>query len=135
MPISLFRRALPALAACGLLAACGDGSGPSEPVPGQLTVRVDVPNSDRAMVVQVSGPGPITALQAASSNGRAFGSAGGASVRAAVFGAFLGESDVLLITVPDVNRAESYTAQVVEAADANNQLRASLAGYSARVTR
>jgi len=135
MPISLFRRAVPALAACALLAACDSGSGPSEPVPGQLTVRVDAPNSDRALVVQVSGPGPITAVQAASSAARVFGSAGGSSVRAAVFGAFLGESDVLLITVPDVNRAGSYTAQVVEAADANNQLRASLAGYRATVSR
>jgi hypothetical protein len=135
MPISLFRRAAFALAACALLAACDGGSGPSEPVPGQLVVRVETPNTDRALVVQVSGPGPITAVQPAATGGRAFGPVGGGSVRAAVFGTFQGRSDVIRITVPDVNRAGSYSAQVVEAADASNQLRASLAGYSATVAR
>jgi|GEM_PF-972067 len=135
MPISLIRRAAFALAACALVAACDGGSGPSEPVPGQLVVRVATPNTDRALVVQVSGPGPITGIQAAAPAGRAFGSTGGASVRAAVFGTFQGESDVIRITVPDVNRAGSYTAEVVEAADAGNQLRAVLSGYSATVSR
>ncbi len=135
MPTSLFRRAALGLAACALLAACDSGSGPSEPLPGQLVVRVETPNTDRALMVQVSGPGPITAVQPAAPGGRAFGAVGGALVRAAGFGTFQGRSDVIRITVPDVNRAGSYSAEVVEAAGDNNQLRASLAGYSATVVK
>jgi hypothetical protein len=135
MPISLIRRAAFALAACALVAACDGGSGPSEPVPGQLVVRVETPNIDRALVVQVSGPGPITGIQAASPGGRTFGATGGSTVRAAVFGTFQGESAVIRITVPDVNRARSYTAEVIEAADASNQLRAVLSGYNATVSK
>jgi hypothetical protein len=135
MPISLIRRALPALAAAALLGACDGGSGPSDPVPGQLVVRVRTPNPDRALVVQVSGPGPITAVEPAAAGGAVYGAAGGSSVRVAAFGTFSGESAVLRITVPDVTRAGSYSAQVTEAADVGNQLRATLGGYSATVTR
>ena len=135
MPTSLLRRALPALAAAALLGACDSGSGSSDPVPGQLVVRVKTPNSDRALVVQVSGPGPITAVAPAAPGGVAYGEPGGSSVRVAAFGTFSGESDVVRITVPDVTRAGSYTAQVTEAADAGNQLRAALGGYTATVSR
>lgn len=135
MPISLIRRALPALAAAVLLGACDSGSGPSDPVPGQLVVRVKTPNPDRALVVQVSGPGPITAVEPAVAGGVVYGTPGGSSVRVAAFGNFSGESDVVRITVPDVGRAGSYSAQVTEAADAGNQLRAALGGYSATVSR
>lgn len=137
MPISLFRRVLPALAAVAVLAACESGSGPDNPVPGQLVVRVATPNSDRGLVVQVSGPGPITAVEAAAPGALVFssGAGAGAGVRAAAFGTFTGESDVLRITVPDVGRARSYTASVVEASDALNQVRTSVAGYRATVSR
>jgi hypothetical protein len=121
------------LAAAALLGACDGASGPREPTPGQLVVRTETPNIDRAFLIQVSGPAPITAVAAAPGR-TVVGSGGSTTVKAAVFGSGL-NGDVMLVSVPDVNRAREYTVTLLEASGTDNQLRASLAGYRVTISR
>jgi len=120
------------LAAAALLGAC-DGSGPPDPAPGELVVRVETPNVDRALLIQVSGPEPITAVAAAPGR-TVLGGAGSTTVKAAVFGTGL-NGDVLLVSVPDVHKAGGYTATLLEASGTDNKLRASLSGYRVTISR
>ena len=127
--------------AVAALGACSGGDGkdpvkpPPPPVPGQLTVTLATPNpDDRALRATLSGPGDITAVQAAGAGYTVFSRGTGTAVNVALFGS-LGNGAVLRFSVPDVNRAAGYTASVQEVADAGNALRSSLAGYQLVVAR
>lgn len=130
------RAALAALALA--LAACdgGGGGGPTEPVAGILTLSIDAPDTDdRAMVVQITGPGPIGEVVAARATHRLFARPlPGGGVRAAVFGA-LGDGPLLRFEVADVSKAASYAATVSEVSDAENGVRTGALGYGLSIGR
>jgi hypothetical protein len=122
------------LAAVALVAACDPGTS-SKATPGDLTVTLDTPTAnDRAMVVTLSGPAAPTAVQGAAAGYVVHSRAQGTTTRVAIFGV-IGDGALLRVTVPDVRQAKQYTAMVTEAADANNNTHASLAGYALSVDR
>ena len=125
------------LLAAALLPACGDAGAPAKPQPGDLTVTLATPNADAAMVVSITGPGAVGAVQAASPGAVARARTEGTTTTVAVIGAHdaLGAGPLLRISVPDVRQAKEYAAVVREAADLQNAPRASLAGYALTVER
>ena len=126
-------RAAPLLAAA-LLSACDAGE-PAKPLPGELVVSLATPNpADGAMVVTITGPGAVGAVQAAAAGNVVRSRTQGATTSVAVFGA-IAAGPLVRIAVPDVRQAEGYTATVREAADPANALRPSLAGYALTVSR
>jgi hypothetical protein len=130
---------LAGLAAVVVAAGCTDrnrGGGVTDPpAPGVLAATLSTPNTDdRALIVELSGPG-ITAVQAAAGSGHTVHSrASGSTVRAALFGD-LTDGAVLRFSVPDVSRANAYTARVVEASGADNSLREDVTGYRLQLAR
>ncbi len=129
--------------AVGWLAACGDdrnndgGVGPSEPVPGALTLNLTTPNADdRALLISISGSAAADSmsniLPADTSYTVLPRVENGNSARVAVFGDIT-DGPVLTFDVPDINDPSRYTAQVLDAADASNSLRANLTAYSLQV--
>ncbi len=114
-------------------AACSDDPTGGTVPPGTLTLRLTTPHADDgAMVFDVSGP-PIDSALAGNASLRLFTRrAGSSTVVGAVVGA-LANGAVVTLQVPDVGAAAAYTAQVVEVADRQNALRASLAGYALTV--
>lgn len=133
----LTTRAAPAALALAL-AACdgGGGGGPTEPVAGVLTLSIDAPDTDdRAMVVQITGPGAIGEVTAARATHRLFARPlPGGGVRAAVFGT-LSDGPLLRFEVPDVSKATAYAATVSEVSDAQNGVRAGTLGYVLHIDR
>ena len=125
-------RAILVLAAA-LLAACDAGE-PAKPLPGDLTVTLATPNADGALLVAVTGPGAVGAVQAAAPGAVVRTRTQGTTTTVAVFGT-LAAGPLLRLSVPDVRQAKAYTATVREAADAQNAPRASLAGYALTVSR
>ena len=130
--MKLLLRAAPLLAAA-LLAACDAGE-PAKPLPGDLTVSLATPNTDAAMVIAITGPGAVGAVQPASPGIGVRAHMTGATTTVAAFGT-LDAGPLLRISVPDVRQAQQYAAVVREAADGQNALRASLAGYALSVGR
>lgn len=140
MSIPFGRKALSA-ALLALLVACSDGGNdggvttPPAPVPGALTVSLTSPHpDDRALVLTINGPEAITNVESTSAALRAHSRGSGSSHRVALFGP-LATGAVLRFSVPDVNRAASYSVTLVEVADGSNNVRTSAAGYSLAVTR
>jgi hypothetical protein len=126
-------RAATVLAAT-LLSACDAGE-PATPLPGELVVSLATPNSaDGAMVVTISGPGAVGAVQAATAGNLVRSRTQGTTTTVAVFGE-VAAGPLVRIAVPDVRQAKSYTATVREAADLSDALRPSLAGYALTVSR
>jgi len=117
------------------LAACGDTSGPPVPKPGDLTLKLALPASDdRAMLVTISGPEAIGTITAAGPAYTVFGRPSGTTAKVAVFGTLVA-GPVVKFAVPDVNKADQYTAAVTEVAGSANQLRPQLTGYSVTVAK
>lgn len=116
------RRIATGAAALGLLALAACQDGPTRPEPGVLTVSLAATTDDRAIIVSVQGPEEMGQVEAASPAYVVHSRGSGTAFRAAVFGK-LGAGPLLRFAVPDVNRAGSYTATVVEMADASNRLR------------
>lgn len=129
-----------------LLAACGGSGGggptgatPATPVAGSLKVSFVTPSTDDgAVLIQVSGPdtvGTITpAITPTSAGVIAYARASGPGFKVAAFGDIT-SGTLLTFPVPDIAKAEHYTAVVIDAADRANAQRGSLTGYSAAVTR
>lgn len=136
--MKLFTRVALLLAAA-LLPACGggDAGAPATPQPGDLTVTLATPNTDAAMVISITGPGVVGAVQAVSPEAVVRTRTQGTTTTVALFAAHgtLGAGPLLRLSVPDVRQAKQYAALVREAADLQNAQRASLAGYALEVDR
>lgn len=127
------RRWMAAAAALALAAGCADrkpGGGVTDPpVPGVLVATLVTPHEDdRALVVELRGPG-IAEVQAAPGSGHTLHSrSADGAVRAAVFGR-LQAGALLRFRVPDVGAASRYSARVLEASGADNTLRVDAGAY------
>jgi hypothetical protein len=107
-------------------------SQPSAPiaVPGILTARLATPSADDgAIIVEISGPAPLTDLATPVQGAVVHARTSGNTTRVAVFGS-LAAGALLRFSVPDVNTAPQYSAQVTEVSDRANALRASVNGYA-----
>jgi hypothetical protein len=132
-------RILPALGLCILLtSSCGDGggtSGPVPPVPGALAVELTSPGTDDgALLVEISGPATLaeTAVQPGDAQLVIFSRAASGRTRVLVAGNITAGA-IIRFNVPDVAKAASWSATVVEVSDRANAVRASTAGYSLRI--
>jgi hypothetical protein len=124
-----------ALAALALVAACDSASGPPKPRAGEVTVRLETPHDDDgALVLSLTGPGPIGAVTAAAAGVVVDARPDGQGVRAAVFGR-LEDGDLVRVAVPDVHRAGEYRVRAVQAAGRDNHLRQTVSGYRLTVRR
>jgi hypothetical protein len=144
------RLRLVALAGALALAACGgggDGQAPTQttpppappvvpaPVPGALTVHLATPNADDgAILLQITGPAPAAEVTSAAQGVVVHARANGNTSRVAVFGS-LGSGALLRFSVPDVNAAQQFSAQVVEASDRGSALRPSVTAYQLTIAR
>ncbi len=120
-------------AALTLGAACSDDPTSGAARAGTLIVRLTTPYADDgAMTFEVTGP-PIDSAVAVNASLRLFTRRdGGSSMVGALVGA-LANGAVVRLHLPDA-AAAGYTARVLEVADRQNVLRASLAGYALTVT-
>lgn len=127
------RRVVAVLASAIMLVFACD-KGPSGPVAGTLKVSLATaePNA-RALLLRITSVEAITNVNAARSELTVFVNKGPSSTTVGVFGP-LTAGPVLSIDVPDVNKLASYTASVLDAADANNALK-SAALFTLRVER
>ncbi|MEN8375414.1 MAG: hypothetical protein ABFS34_08200 [Gemmatimonadota bacterium] len=104
------------------LAACGDSgpAAPPGPQAGQLSVVLSAPTgAPSALLLRISGPGPMTAVTPGGPDQTAFAQGEGeAVITAAVFGTLPDGVAVLRFRVPDVARADGYLATLLQASDA-----------------
>jgi hypothetical protein len=134
--------------AVGLAISCGGSGGdraPTEPsqqqpgqptqptaptaVPGTLAARLVTPNADDgAILIEISGPAPIADITVALQGAVVHSRADGNKTRLAVFGP-LASGALVRFSVPDVNAAQQYSAQVTEVSDRASALRTSVTGY------
>jgi hypothetical protein len=121
-----------------LLLSCGGGDGGAtgpKAVPGELTLSLVTPNSDdRAVLISIAGPGPISAITASRTESMAFSQVTTGKASVAVFGA-LTSGPLVRFTVPDVAAAASYSATVTEVVDPANNPRSGVAGYAATIAK
>ena|SRR5688500_4520478 len=139
------RRARLMVLAGAILAACGGGDSgstttqptPPEPVqptvpvavPGTLTVRLVTPNTDDgAILLEINGPVPAAELTSAAQGAIVHARANGNTSRVAVFGA-IASGALLRFSVPDVNAAPKFSAQILEASDRGSALRPGVTAY------
>ena len=104
---------------------------PTTPIatPGTLTVRLVTPNTDDgAILFEITGSSPLAELTALSQGASVHARANGNTTRVAVFGA-LASGALVRFSVPDVNAASQYSAQVTEVSDRSSALRPSVTGY------
>ena len=134
-----FRSAVAAALVVLFAAACGGekATEPTKPtvVPGDLSLRLTTPNADDgAIVLTITGPTAVTNVAASPQGVTVHARTVGTTTRVAVFGA-LATGELLHFTVPDVNAAAQFAAQVTEVSDRASALRASTVGYAAAVVR
>ncbi len=138
------RARLVTLAGAVVLAACGggeSGKAPTQPTPppaqpvvpapvaGILTISLVTPHADDgAILLEITGPAPAAQLTSAAQGAVVHARANGNTSRVAVFGA-LGSGALLRFSVPDVNAAPLFSAQVLEASDRGSALRAAVTAY------
>ena len=134
--------------AAGVALSCGGSGGdraPTQPppeqptppappiapvaVPGSLTARLVTPNTDDgAILLDISGPAPMADLATPVQGAVVHSRTNGNTARVAVFGS-IANGALVRFSVPDINAAAQYTAQVTEASDRANALRTSVNGY------
>lgn len=124
---------------CVVAAACGCGTDGSPttpaPVPGDLTLSLATPFADdRALLLTLSGPGPISGVKSVSSGYYVQARGTETSQRVAIFGRLV-NGPVIRFSVPDVAESSQYLATLQEAADPQNNLRPSVSGYAFTVSR
>ena len=121
------------VAALSVGAACSDNPTSGSARAGTLTLRLTTPHADDgAMTFEVSGA-PIDGATAVDASLRLFTRReSGSTVIGAVVGA-LDNGAVVTLHVADVGAAARYTTTVLEVADRQDALRASLAGYALTV--
>jgi len=113
--------------------ACSNDATGGDTRAGTLALRLTTPHADDgAMTFRVSGP-PIDSALAINGSLRLFTRReDGSTVVGVVVGA-LDNGAVVTLHVPDVGAAAGYAARVLEVADRQDALRASLAGYALTV--
>ena len=123
------------VAALSVSAACSDDPVGGMPRAGTLSLRLTTPHVyDGALTFTLSGP-PINNVIAANASLRLF-TRGGGSGDSTIIGVLVGDlatGDVVTLYVPDVTAVAHYSAHVLEVADRDDALRASLAGYALSV--
>ena len=131
-------RILFALAAVVIGAACAadsTGTGGGGPAGrGTLIVRLTTPHTDDgAILFELSGP--IDSVVAVNASLQSFTRrANDSTIVGAVIGVVVNGA-VVTLQVPDINASARYAARIVEVADRENVLRASLTGYALTVSR
>jgi hypothetical protein len=121
------------VAALSVSAACSDDPVAGGPRAGTLTLRLTTPHvDDGALTFTLSGL-PINNATADNGSLQLFTRRSGDSAVVGVLVGDLANGAVVALYVPDVTAAAGYAAQVLEVADRNDALRASLAGYSLSV--
>ena len=122
------------VAALSLGAGCSDEPTSGAEQPGAVILRLTTPHADDgALVFTVSGP-PIDSAAAANASLLLFTRRTGGSTLVGVVVGAVANGAVVTLQVPDVRVAAAYTARVTEAADRENALRPSLAGYALTVS-
>jgi hypothetical protein len=121
------------VAALFVSVACSDESTSAGAGAGTLVLRLTTPHADDgAMTFEVIGP-PIDSAVAVNASLRLFTRrVNGSTVVGAVVGDLINGA-VVTLHVPDVRAAAGYTATLIEVADRQDALRASLAGYALTV--
>jgi hypothetical protein len=120
-----------ALAVLAAVFAC-DLTEPVLPEPGDLAVRLTTPHgTEGAVLVRITGPG-LSTVEPARPAHEVHVRTVDATLTVAVFGT-IGAGELLRFAVPNIREAERYAVSLVEVADPENELRASLTGYSATV--
>lgn len=127
------------VAALMSIACGGDGGGGSvtgpKAVPGELTATLVTPNADdRAILITITGPGPVSSVAAANDDYVVFSKVSGSKVSVALFGS-LTSGTVIRFHVPDVGLVSSYTASLVEVVDPANNVRPQQTGYSVSISK
>ena len=118
------------MAALSVSAACSDDPTAASTRAGVVTLRLTTPHADDgAMTFEVSGP-PIDSARAANVSLLLFTRRAGGSTLVGVVVGVVTDGAVVTLQVPDVDAAAGYTARVLEVADRQNTLRASLTGYA-----
>ena len=118
------------VAALSVGAACSDDPTTGSARVGTVTLRLTTPHADDgAMTFEVSGP-PIDGVSAAVGSLQLFTRRVGESTIVGVVVGAVANGAVVTLQVPDAGAAAEYTARVLEVADRQNALRASLAGYA-----
>ena len=111
-------------------AACSDDPTSGDPQAGTVTLRLTTPHADDgAMLFEVSGPRIDTAA-AANASLQLFTRRVDDSKIVGVVAGVVANGAVVTLQVPDVDAVAGYTARVLEVADRQNVLRASLTGYA-----
>jgi len=121
------------VAAQAVAVGCSDDTTGAAERPGTLSLTLTTPHADDgAMTFEVSGP-PIDSAMAVNASLRLFTRrVNGSTVVGAVVGA-LDNGAVVTLQVADIGAAARYTARVLEVADRQDALRASLVGYALTV--
>ena len=111
-------------------AACSDDPTGSSARAGTVILRLTTPHADDgALTFEVSGP-PIDSAMAADASLVLFTRRTGDGALVGLVAGAVANGVVVVLQVPDVGVAAEYTARVLEVADRQNALRASLAGYA-----
>ena len=113
----------------------GQPTQPTAPaaVPGTLTARLVTPNADDgAILIEISGPAPVADVMVAVQGAVVHSRADGNRTRLAIFGP-LANGALVRFSVPDVNAAQQYSAQVTEVSDRASALRTSPTGYQVTI--
>lgn len=120
-------------AALSVSAACADDPTGGSQGAGTVVLRLTTPYADDgALLFEVSGP-PVENATASDGSLQLFTRHTGSSqVVGAVVGA-IANGVLVTLQVEGANTATEYTARVLEVADRQNALRASLAGYALSV--
>jgi hypothetical protein len=112
--------------------ACSDGPTNPDAVAGTLVLNLTTPHADDgALLFELNGP-PIDDMTANDGSVQLFTQRVGGSTVGAVVGA-LANGTIVRLHVPDVSAG--YRATVLEVANRDDALRASLAGYALTVIR
>jgi hypothetical protein len=114
-------------------AACSDDPTAGATQAGTVMLRLTTPRADDgAVMFEVSGP-PIDTAIAVTASVRLFTRRTSGSTMVGVVVGEVTAGAVVTLRVPDVGAGPGYTARVLEVADRQNALRASLTGYALTV--
>jgi len=117
------------VAALPVAAACSDEPTRSADA-GTVTLRLTTPHTDDgAVLFEVTGP-PVEGATPADASLQLFTRREGDSTLVGVVVGSISDGAVVELQVPDIDEAAGYTARVIEVADRQNALRASLTGYA-----